>query len=425
MDEAAIPHAIELLVGLLGLAAFVAIVARPLRLPVHGGPGRRGADRRHRRRGGRIPAPRRVARHRPARPPARARLRGGLSPPLRRAPALVRRPRPAGRPRRPDLGGDRRAGPERRHRPSTRPRVHRRGDGLGDRPRRRRRDLQAVACPTGAVDAGRWREPPQRRHGPGPVRDRAAGRDDADRAGRGRRRVRGHRGDQRRDRPRHRVPCRPDHRARRRSSRRADDHGRAGVWQLHARGRLPPVRGDRHGHGRHRARQCRSRQGDDRDGCRRHRHRLGVLRLPADGRRLPARRARDPAGPPPRVARPDRLGDRRHPDRSRDRGLPAARWSVATGTPPGAGPNLSRAAGSTCCSGPVCAGRWPWRWRSPCRPTSRSGRCSRRSPSGSSCSRCSSRGRRSAGSSTGRSGLPRSDATAPRPAQRATGDGAG
>jgi len=33
MDEAELPHAIELLVGLLGLAAFVAIVARPLRLP--------------------------------------------------------------------------------------------------------------------------------------------------------------------------------------------------------------------------------------------------------------------------------------------------------------------------------------------------------------------------------------------------------
>src|SRR4029450_11865569 len=33
MDEAEIPHAIEVLVGLLGLAAFVAIVARPLRLP--------------------------------------------------------------------------------------------------------------------------------------------------------------------------------------------------------------------------------------------------------------------------------------------------------------------------------------------------------------------------------------------------------
>jgi CPA1 family monovalent cation:H+ antiporter len=33
MDEAAVPHAVELLVGLLGLAAFVAIVARPLRLP--------------------------------------------------------------------------------------------------------------------------------------------------------------------------------------------------------------------------------------------------------------------------------------------------------------------------------------------------------------------------------------------------------
>ena len=33
MDEAAIPHAIELLAGLLGLAAFVAVIARPLRLP--------------------------------------------------------------------------------------------------------------------------------------------------------------------------------------------------------------------------------------------------------------------------------------------------------------------------------------------------------------------------------------------------------
>jgi CPA1 family monovalent cation:H+ antiporter len=33
MDEAAIPHAVELLVGLLALAAVVAIVARPLRLP--------------------------------------------------------------------------------------------------------------------------------------------------------------------------------------------------------------------------------------------------------------------------------------------------------------------------------------------------------------------------------------------------------
>ena len=33
MDEAAIPHAIELLVGLLGLAAFVAVIARPIRLP--------------------------------------------------------------------------------------------------------------------------------------------------------------------------------------------------------------------------------------------------------------------------------------------------------------------------------------------------------------------------------------------------------
>jgi CPA1 family monovalent cation:H+ antiporter len=33
MDGAAIPHAVELLVGLLLLAAFVAVIARPLRLP--------------------------------------------------------------------------------------------------------------------------------------------------------------------------------------------------------------------------------------------------------------------------------------------------------------------------------------------------------------------------------------------------------
>ena len=33
MDDASIPHAIELLVGLLGLAALVAIIARPIRLP--------------------------------------------------------------------------------------------------------------------------------------------------------------------------------------------------------------------------------------------------------------------------------------------------------------------------------------------------------------------------------------------------------
>ena len=35
-------------------------------------------------------------------------------------------------------------------------------------------------------------------------------------------------------------------------------------------------------------------------------------------------------------------------------------------------PVACRAAGSTSCSGPVCAGRWPWPWRCPSRPTSRS-----------------------------------------------------
>ena len=33
MEEAEVPHAVELLVGILGLASFVAIVARPLRVP--------------------------------------------------------------------------------------------------------------------------------------------------------------------------------------------------------------------------------------------------------------------------------------------------------------------------------------------------------------------------------------------------------
>ena len=65
--------------------------------------------------------------------------------------------------------------------------------------------------------------------------------------------------------------------------------------------------------------------------------------------------------------------------------------------------NGSRAAGSTSCSGPVCAGRWPSRWRCRCPSTSRSATSSRRSPSASSCSPCWCRGRPSAGSSTGRS----------------------
>jgi CPA1 family monovalent cation:H+ antiporter len=56
-----------------------------------------------------------------------------------------------------------------------------------------------------------------------------------------------------------------------------------------------------------------------------------------------------------------------------------------------------RSAGSMCCSGPASAvlSQLPWRCRS--RSTSPSGRFSRRSRSGSSCSRSSSRGRASSG----------------------------
>ena len=88
---------------------------------------------------------------------------------------------------------------------------------------------------------------------------------------------------------------------------RADDHGRPRVRQLHPRRPVPPVRGHRHGDGRDRARErgpadgVRGRQG-------RHRHGLGVLRLPPDGGRLPAGRSGHPAGAPARLARADRLG---------------------------------------------------------------------------------------------------------------------
>ena len=99
--------------------------------------------------------------------------------------------------------------------------------------------FKRLRVPPRPVDDGRRREPPQRRHGPGPVRDRACSAvDGADRPGRG----------GRRRSPAtvaisvaiglvDRVPGRADHRARRRPPRRADDLGRAGLRQLHARGR--------------------------------------------------------------------------------------------------------------------------------------------------------------------------------------------
>ena len=93
--RAAIPHAIELLVGLLLSPSFVAIVARPLRLPYTVALVIAGLLVGHRRECGRAPDDRRLARARPARPPARPRLRGRLPAPDRRASSLVRRARPA------------------------------------------------------------------------------------------------------------------------------------------------------------------------------------------------------------------------------------------------------------------------------------------------------------------------------------------
>ncbi len=75
------------------------------------------------------------------------------------------------------------------------------------------------------------------------------------------------------------------------------------------------------------------------------------------------------------------------PDRPGVRRVRPARWRLAAGRPARPRRAHPRAAGCTSCSGPVCAGRWPSRWRCRCRPTSRSAHSSRRSPSGSSCSR--------------------------------------
>ena len=156
MDEAEIPHAIELLVGLLGLAVVrgdrrAAAAPARTRSP-WSSPGSLvgiAAERR------------RVPSRSTSRPTLvllvllpGPRVRGRLPAALRRAPSLVRRPGPAGDPGRRDLGGRRRGRPEPRDRASPRPRVHRRGDGVGDRPGRGRRDVQASARP--ARRCRRW-----------------------------------------------------------------------------------------------------------------------------------------------------------------------------------------------------------------------------------------------------------------------------
>ena len=170
MTDAEIPGAIELLVGLLGLAALVAIVVRRLRVPytvalvIAGLLVGLAAGRR------RVPADRRLARPGPARPAARPRLRGGLPAADRGAPALDRRSRPAGDPGRPDLGRHRRGRADARDRTADRALVHRRCHGVGHRSGGRRGHLQAPPRATRTLDHGRWREPAQRRHGARPVR---------------------------------------------------------------------------------------------------------------------------------------------------------------------------------------------------------------------------------------------------------------
>ncbi len=208
MNEAISP-AIELFVGLLLLAIVVAIAVRPLRLPytvalvVAGllvGIGANAAGRSH----DRCPTG-----ARPPCPSAGPRLRGRLPDAGGGASPLVRRSRAAGGAGGRRLGRRRRGDTPFRDRFAARPRFHRRRHALGDGSGRRGRDIQAAARPRRPRDHGRRREPPQRRNGARPLRDRRGSRLRATESGRGGRVLRRDGGHQRCDRPRHRISWRP------------------------------------------------------------------------------------------------------------------------------------------------------------------------------------------------------------------------
>ena len=91
------------------------------------------------------------------------------------------------------------------------------------------------------------------------------------------------------------------------------------------------------------------------------------------------------------------------PGRPGARRVRPPRWRVATRAAPRARGRIPRFVAARAVLGRSARGGGRGDGAVAARPTSRSGRCSRRSPSGSSCSRCSSRARRSAGSSTTRS----------------------
>ena len=57
------------------------------------------------------------------------------------------------------------------------------------------------------------------------------------------------------------------------------------------------------------------------------------------------------------------MGDRRDPSRPRRHRVPAAGGHLTTRTAPGPRRRGCRCIGSTCCSGPGCVARSPWRWR--------------------------------------------------------------
>ena len=205
--------------------------------------------------------------------------------------------------------------------------------------------FRRLTVPRDLATDRRGREPAQRRDRARRVRDRDRCLDGPDRSRAGARHVhRGHRRE-RRHRAGRGIRGRPADGARGRPSHRADDLGRARVWDVPAGRRNPRVGDHRHRRRRDRPGELRPRRDDERRRYRRPRHGLGVPGLPVDRARLPARRARLPDGRAGRLVRLDPVGRGRRAPRPGARRLRPARVRGADRALPGRPGPPSRSAG--------------------------------------------------------------------------------